>query len=158
MAEKILLDAFFAAVAAIGFAAISNPPRSAFKFCALIAAVGHSLRYFLINAVGMNIIAGSLSASVVIGLLAIFIAPRVKCPPETFSYPSLLPMIPGIYAYRTVQAFVLSLSAEDEDMFAHYSYLWESNGMTCVFIILAMVIGQMVPIMVFKRISYSATK
>ena len=39
----ILEDGVFAALAAIGFAAISNPPRMAFKYCALIAACGSLL-------------------------------------------------------------------------------------------------------------------
>ena len=31
---NILQDGFFAAIAAIGFASISNPPRQAYKYCA----------------------------------------------------------------------------------------------------------------------------
>ncbi|WP_301707862.1 threonine/serine exporter family protein, partial [uncultured Duncaniella sp.] len=49
MVEKIFQDALFAAIAAIGFAAISRPPRRAYVYCALIAAVGHSLRFVLMD-------------------------------------------------------------------------------------------------------------
>ena len=42
-----VLDGAFAAVAAIGFAIISNPPRKAILISAFLAAVGHGLRYFL---------------------------------------------------------------------------------------------------------------
>ena len=45
----ILQDAFFAAIAAIGFSCISNPPRNSYCYCAFIAAVGHSIRYVLLN-------------------------------------------------------------------------------------------------------------
>ena len=38
----ILLDGFFASIAAIGFAIISKPQSQAYKYCALIAAIGHS--------------------------------------------------------------------------------------------------------------------
>lgn len=111
----ILEDGVFAALAAIGFAAISNPPRMAFKYCALIAAMGHVSRYCLMNLLGLGIVSASLSGALVIGLMSIIMAPRVKCPPETFCFPALLPMIPGIYAYRSVQAFVLALSTSCED-------------------------------------------
>lgn len=151
-------DAFFAAVAAIGFAAISNPPRKALKYCALIAAVGHALRYCLIDIAGWHIVMSSLFAAFAVGLLAIIFAPKAKCPPETFAFPSLLPMIPGMYAYRALQAFVLSLSTSDEGLFNHYFYLCESNGVTCIFIVLSMVLGQMIPILLFKRVSFSSTK
>ena len=39
---KMLQDGLFAAIAAIGFSAISRPPKQAFLWCALIAATGHS--------------------------------------------------------------------------------------------------------------------
>ena len=41
-----VLDGAFAAVAAIGFAIISNPPRKAILISAFLAAVGHGLRTF----------------------------------------------------------------------------------------------------------------
>ena len=41
----ILLDGLFAAVAAIGFGAISDPPMRAFPRIALLAAIGHALRF-----------------------------------------------------------------------------------------------------------------
>lgn len=112
----------------------------------------------MMNLAGFNIVPASLVGALFIGVLAILIAPRVKCPPETFSFPALLPMIPGIYAYRTIQAFVLALSAPAEEEFSHYFYLCEFNGLTCSFVILAMVLGQMIPILIFKRVSFSATK
>ena len=137
----ILQDAFFAAVAAIGFASISNPPRSAFKYCALIAAVGHATRFCLMNLAGWQIIPASIIA------------------PETFSFPSLLPMIPGMYAYRTFQAMFLCMTNTlDEQAFNHYAYLLEFNGLVTVCVVGGMVIGQILPMLAMKRFSFSATK
>ena len=155
---EILQDALFAAFAAIGFASISNPPRDTIKYSALIAAVGHATRFCLMRFAAANIVVSSLAGAFFIGILAIIIAPKAKCPPETFAFPALLPMIPGIYAYRTIQAFVMSLSAGGEDEFNHYFYLCESNGITCAFVILAMVLGQMIPILMFKKRAFSATR
>ncbi len=151
---NLLQDAFFAALAAIGFASVSNPPLNAFKFCALIAAAGHATRYVM----GWNIVIASLVAALVIGVLSILIAPKVKCPPETFAFPSLLPMIPGIYAYHTVQALVMCVSSTDEGVITHYSSLLMFNGLTCTFVIACLVVGAVVPIFVFKRESFSATR
>ena len=41
----ILTDGIFAAVAAIGFGAISDPPLRAFPSIALLAAIGHAQSY-----------------------------------------------------------------------------------------------------------------
>ena len=102
MIGQILQDALFAAIAAIGFAAISRPPRRAYIYCAIIAAVGHSLRYVLMNVLSWHvpIITATLVASFVIGVLAVFLSPVAKTPAETCLFPALLPMIPGMYAYK----------------------------------------------------------
>ena len=46
---KIVADMIFAAIAAVGFSAISHPPKGVFIYCALIAAIGHAVRFCLIN-------------------------------------------------------------------------------------------------------------
>ncbi len=155
---SILQDAFFAAVAAIGFASISNPPRAAFKYCALIAAIGHATRFCLMNLAGFHIVPSSLVAALFIGVLAVFFSRYAKCPPETFSFPSLLPMIPGMYAYRTFQAMFICMTTSDEDAFIHYGYLLEYNGLTTVFVVFVMVVGQVLPMLAMKRLTFSATR
>lgn len=158
IAVKLLLDMIFSGIAAVGFAAISNTPRRVLKFCAMIAALGHVSRYCMINFLGCHLVVASLVGALVVGILAIIIAPRLKCPPETFSFPSLLPMIPGIYAYRTIQALAMSLTTTDESEFEHWFYLFESNGLITFFVVLAMVVGQMLPILIFPKISFTSTK
>ncbi len=160
MLLNIFQDGFFAAIAAIGFASISNPPKSAYLYCAFIAAVGHSMRYILMNNpfFDTHIIVASTIAAFVIGLLAVWVSPKAKCPAETCLFPALLPMIPGMYAYRTVGALILCLNHTAEEAFSHYFYLLNFNGFTCVFIIMGMVIGATIPIFIFKKTSFQATR
>ena len=160
MLLNILQDGFYAAIAAIGFASISNPPRRAYLYCALIAAVGHSIRYTLTNNpfIHVHIILSSTIAAFFIGLLAVYLAPKAKCPAETCFFPALLPMIPGMYAYRTIGALLLCLYHQEEELFTHYLYLLTYNGFTCVFIILGMVLGATIPIFIFKNTSFQATR
>lgn len=160
MIIDILLDGFFAAIAAIGFSSISNPPRQAYFYCALNAAVGHAIRFLLINAecIQMHIIPASTIAAFSIGLLSVWLAPKAKCPAETCFFPALLPMIPGMYAYRTIEALILCLCHKEEQIVSHYLYLLTYNGFTCVFIILGMVIGATIPIFLFKNLSFQATR
>lgn len=157
---NIIEDGFFAAIAAIGFSSISNTPRRAYLTCALIAAVGHAIRYTLMQPQlgGMHIILASTLAAFSIGMLAVLLAPRIKCPAEVCFFPALLPMIPGMYAYRAVQALVSCLYHTQEEAFNHYFYLLSYNGLTCCFIILGMVIGAMAPVFLFKKLSFRATR
>ena len=159
MILQILQDALFAALAAIGFAAISRPPRNAYLYCAGIAAVGHSLRFLLMSpAVGAHIVVATYNAATVICLLAVFLSPIAKVPAETCFFPALLPMIPGIYAYKAFGGMVLCMLHSSEPQFHHYFYLFASNGLTCLFILTAMVVGATLPVFIFKRVSFRATR
>ncbi|WP_300506711.1 threonine/serine exporter family protein [uncultured Duncaniella sp.] len=160
MLSEFLQDAFFAAIAAVGFAAISNPPRRAYLYCAVIAAVGHSARFLMMqeSLLGLHIVIASTLAALIVGMLAVLLSPVAHTPAETCLFPSLLPMIPGIYAYKTFGGLVMCLYHGSEEAFDHYFYLFVSNGLTCLFILLGMVIGATIPIFLFKNISFQATR
>ena len=72
----ILSDGFFAAVAAVGFGAVSDPPMRAFPAIALLAAVGHALRFCLMNCAGMDIATASLCAATAIGFGSLWLGNR----------------------------------------------------------------------------------
>lgn len=153
-------DGLFAAIAAIGFSSISNTPRRAYLWCGIIAAAGHATRFVLTDPelFNMHIVAGSSLAAFLIGLLSVIFARKIKCPAEVCFFPALLPMIPGMYAYRTIEALAACLIHTKEADFHHYLYLFASNGMTCTFIITGMVICANIPVFLLKRISFQATR
>lgn len=156
--SELLQDGFFAAMAAIGFGSISNVPLKAFAGCALLAAIGHATRFALIGGVSCSIIIASLVASLVIGLVSIPFAGWWHCPAESLSFPALLPMIPGMYAYRTVEALLRCLADIPEQAFLHFFYLFCYNGMVCFAIIILMVIGVTLPLFMFGDIPYGVTR
>ncbi|MBD5278161.1 MAG: threonine/serine exporter [Bacteroides sp.] len=160
MLTEFLQDAFFAAIAAIGFAAISNPPKQAYACCAALAAIGHSARFLMMNDsfFDAHIVVASTVAALIIGVLAVAVSPFVKIPAETCLFPSLLPMIPGIYAYKTFGGLMMCLAHGGESEFNHYFFLFASNGLTCLFILLGMVVGGTIPVFLFKNISFRATR
>ena len=156
--SDIFQDALFSAIAAIGFAAISRPPKRAYIWCAATAAAGHSLRYILMNSEPyLHIITASLIAALAIGALAVLISALAKFPPETCLFPSLLPMIPGIYAYKAFGGLAMSLLG-DRQTFDSYFALFTYNGMMCCAIILSLVVGATLPIFMLKKISFQATR
>ena len=157
---NIFEDGIFAAIAAIGFSSISNTPRRAYLTCALIAAIGHAIRYVLTlpELGGLHIIPPAAAASFAALLSAVLFASRIKCPAEVCFFPALLPMIPGMYAYRTIEALLSCLYHTQEEAFSHYFYLFAFNGLTCSFIILGMVIGATIPIFLLKKLSFTATR
>lgn len=158
-ALHIVEDAVFAAIASIGFASISHTPQRTYILCALAAALGHALRFILMNGdfFHLDIVLASSIAAFVIGVIAVVCSPTVKVPAEACLFPALLPMIPGMYAYRTVEALVCFLRTSTEELASHYLYLLGYNGFTCAAILLGMVIGANIPIFMLKHISFQAT-
>ncbi len=158
--QAIVLDGLFAAIAAIGFAIISNPPRKALLISAFLAAVGHGLRYYLMHDTFfmMGIAPASFFAALSIGLLAIPFAKYIHCPAEIFAFPSLLPMVPGMFAYNTIIALTKFLQAAEDATAQQYITAFFRNGATTVFVMFALVVGASVPIFIFHRKSFSATR
>lgn len=147
----ILLDGFFAAIAGVGFASISNPPRKALAVCALLSAIGHATRFCMMNYAGAHLAFASLAGAVMIGVLAVPFARRIECPVEACALPSLLPMVPGMYAYRSVQALILCLQGSEETIFMHNLYLLSYNVLNCLFTILLMGVGASIPTFVMRK-------
>lgn len=150
---SLLEDGTFAAIAAVGFAVISNPPRRVLPVCALIAAVGHATRFALMNGpASLHIILAGFFAALIIGTLALIASHRMHCPSECFSFPALLPMIPGMYAYGTVQALIKCLSAGGfNDNFVYYFNLLQYNALMCTLIVMMMVVGITLPRLLIQR-------
>lgn len=155
---SLIGNGMFAAIAAIGFGSISNVPIRSFPGCALLAATGHTLRLVLMKYCAWGIISGSFMAGICIGLLSIPASRHWRCPAESLSFPALLPMIPGMYAYRAVQSFVLCIQNNEEARFSHYFYLFNYNWIVCILAIILMVVGITLPIFLFRNKSFSATR
>ncbi len=153
-------DGMFSAMAAIGFSSISHTPRRAYFTCGRAAALGHSLRFLLLNSDTLfsQIIIASTLAALVVGVTAVLLSSFIKVPAEACLFPALLPMIPGMYAYRTVSALMHCLACQDEGAVLHNLYLLSFNGLTCTAIVLGMVVGANLPIFILKHISYQATR
>lgn len=157
---KILEGGLFAAMAAIGFSTISHTPRRTFFVCALAAAAGYAVRWLLMNPAGLslNIIVAAAIAGLVVGFISVLLAPLVRVPAEACLFPSLLPMIPGVYAYRMVEGLVGCLSVSAEQQSTHFLYMFGYNGLMAIAIIIAMVIGATALIFLLKRVSFRATR
>ena len=148
----ILLDGLFAAVAAIGFGAISDPPMRAFPRIALLAAIGHALRFTLMHCSALDIATASLFAAFAIGMGSLWLGRGVHIP-------ALLPMVPGIYAYKTVFSLIMflqSLDRADEGM--RYMQQFFLNATVSLSVIALLAAGATLPIFIFKRRAFSMTR
>ncbi len=142
MIQSLLINAFFAAIAGIGFGIAFNPPKKMLLMSGLFSAIGHTFRLWLMNGCDMNICAATFLAAAVIGVLG-FIAGRISgSPSEVYTFPAVLPMIPGIYAYRTLLAVVKFFSEPvDSELSTRFLQEFLSNGLIAISVMLAIVLG-----------------
>lgn len=157
--SAILCDALFAAVAAIGFAAVSNPPTRSFAGIAILAALGHATRYILMEGCGVNIAFASMWAALVIGFGSVLAARPIRVPMTCMSIPAMLPMIPGMYAYKTVFSLIMfmqSLHSPGEG--AEYMGAFFLNASVTVCVVFFLAVGVVVPLFIFKRQATSMTR
>lgn len=154
----VITDGLFAAVAAIGFAVISNPPKRAVTIAALLAAIGHACRFYLLHYTSLDLTTSSLFAAFTIGLLSIPAARLVHCPAEVFSFPALLPMIPGMYAYKSVLALIRFMKSDDETVMQQLIVEIFRNGLTALFVMFALVVGVSLAMFIFYKQSFTMTR
>lgn len=156
---NILSDGLFAAIAAIGFGAISDPPMRAFPRIAILAAAGHALRYTLMTYFDVDIATGSLCASLTIGFGSMMLGRRIHCPTTVMSIPALLPMIPGMFAYKSMFSIIMFFQRLENTADATvYLEAALRNGMITVFVILMLAAGATLPILMFPSKAYTMTR
>lgn len=156
---ELLQDALFAALAGVGFGAISQPPRRAFMYIALLAAVGHSFRWALINLLGVDLATASLFAALLIGGGSMPIGKYARCPMTVLYIPALLPMIPGKIAYTAVFSLIMFLQTQgDTSEAGRYLELFLSNGLTALLVVFFLAVGATMPMFVFPGKAYSLTR
>lgn len=156
---SVLADAIGAAIAAIGFSVISNPPRRAIPYTALLAAIGHSIRFVLLQFTGLDLASASFIAAFSIGMLSLLAGSRIFCPATVLYIPALLPMIPGMYAYRTVFSLIKFLQSSGNDNEAiHYLLEIFKNGITTASVLFTLGVGATIPLFIFYKRAFTMTR
>lgn len=150
MNDLILLalrDAFWSAIPAVGFAMLFGVPPRYLKYCALVGALAHSLRFVLVH-YGMPIEWGTLAASSLVSLVFVYLSRRLLVPRPVFTVACIIPMIPGKFAFNTIIA-VLSMNSEGAS--AHLISAAIENGLKTLFILVALSFGLAIPPLVIYR-------
>lgn len=154
----ILEKGFFAAIAALGFAAVGNPSRAAFRYVPIIAFLGNALRFSLMTYAGMNIAIATFLASVFAGFIAVGFAYHARYPIEVFAFPALLPMIPGQFAYRSILGMIRFMESTQEVAQEQYLPGIISNMITALLTMFALGVGVAIPLFICYQASFRMTR
>ena len=147
----IFVDGLVAAVAAMGFAVVSNPSVRVLLTAGCLAALGHALRFFLLHQQLLGITPASFVAALTIGVISIIVAHRTRIAAEFYSFLALLPMIPGMYAYDAILSLMRFMS-EDPAAAGIYLTMFFKSALTVLFVVIAMAIGVTAPLFLQRRL------
>ena len=151
IALDILSDGFFAAIAGIGFGAISDPPLRAFKMIAILAAAGHACRYCLMTFLGVDIATASLFGALVIGFGSLWLGRKVYCPMTVLYIPA--------FAYNMVFSLIMSLQTMNEpERLGKYMETFFSNGLVTCTVIFMLAVGATFPMFLLPHKAFSLTR
>ncbi len=134
-------DAAFSALAAVGFALLFNvPPRIAWA-CVLCGIASHTTRTLMVH-LGLNVVGGTLIGAGVVGFLAQLFSRYFRAPAVVFSFPGVVAMMPGAYAFRMgVGCLQIVQGGASSDLFQATVTL----GIEVVLMVAAIAIGVVIP-------------
>jgi uncharacterized membrane protein YjjB (DUF3815 family) len=101
----ILEDAFWSALAALGFGFLFNVPRRALWGCAVTGAIGHASRRALLE-MGWGVELSTLMCAILMGVVSFYFARYFRAPALVFSVTGAIPLAPGGFAYRAMIGFI----------------------------------------------------
>lgn len=147
MLMRLLQDMCLSAIPAVGFALLFNVPVYVLHCCAILGALGHSVRMVLVMA-SMPLVFATFLGALVIGFCGIGLGKYYHIPPKVLTVAAVIPMVPGIYAYRAMIALldIQQLGFSDE----LFRVLVE-NFIQTGFLLSALVFGLALPGLLFYR-------
>lgn len=112
LVPTLLENAFWAAVAAMGFAILFQVPPKLLPGCMATGALGFGTRTLLMDGFDVPIEISTLTGATVIGFLGLSFSQRWQIPSLVFSVTGAIPMVPGFFAYRAMLG-ILRLTLEN---------------------------------------------
>ncbi|MBU0924338.1 threonine/serine exporter family protein [bacterium] len=146
---KLILESFFASIASIGFAMVFNVPKDSLKFCAFGGALTYMIRASLLN-FGFGIEISTFVASTAIGIIALYWSRKYLIPRPVYTVASIIPMIPGTYAFT---AMISLVDMNSHGVSPELIELFIENGLKAVAILGAISFGLALPSLYFMRLN-----
>ena len=142
--------------AALGFAVLFNVPQRTLLMIWLLGATGGLVKLAML-ALGLGPVMASMLGASTIGVLSIPAAHNKHAPPMVFSIAAVIPMVPGVFAYRTMIGLV-QLTGEVGSAYQQALSETINNGAKAVFILMALAVGVALPNIVMRKESAKEMK
>jgi uncharacterized membrane protein YjjB (DUF3815 family) len=147
---EIVTKSFWAGIAAIGFAILFNVPRRVIFPIWTLGALGGLIKFTAMN-FEIGIVFASFLGATVIGIVSIQMAHMRNSPPLVFSIPSVIPMVPGVFAYKMMLGMITLTNIENTDAYLKTLIETVNNGSKMMFVLISLGIGVAIPMLITRK-------
>ncbi|MEO6546991.1 MAG: threonine/serine exporter family protein [Ferruginibacter sp.] len=145
----IFSKAFWCGFGAVGFGILFNvPPRTLFAIW-FGGFIGGFLKFTILQ-MAFGVVLASFAGALVVGISSIPIAHVRHAPPMIFAIPAVIPLIPGVFAYRTMLGMIKLAGVIGPE----YNIILSetvNNGVKTVFVIMSLALGVAVPMHLMRK-------
>ncbi len=148
---EIIEKAVWAGIAALGFGLLFNIPKQVIFTVFVLGFLAGVMKFISLD-FGYSVITATFFASLFVGIISIPFAYKVNKPIVVFSIPSIIPMIPGFYAYKTILGIMkftfVKTTNSDHELLLNSIF---SNGFMVLFILFAITVGVSAPMLLLGK-------
>ena len=155
--EEIITKSIWSGIGAIGFAILFNVPRRTIFAIWGLGAIGGLIKFSAMQ-FEIGIVFASFLGATVVGILSIQLAHLRKSPPLVFSIPSVIPMVPGFFAYKMMLGLIALTSMEYKDAYLQTLIETVNNGAKMMFILISLGTGVAIPMLLSRKESVKKSK
>lgn len=137
-------------LAAIGFAILFNVPVRTLLPIFIMGALGGLTKVIMLH-YQVNVVACTLSGAILIGFLSIPIAHHRHAPPPIFAIPAVIPMVPGIFAYKMMLGLISLAGNIDKATYNEVLAQTVNNGLKVMFILVSLAAGVGLPMLITRK-------
>jgi uncharacterized membrane protein YjjP (DUF1212 family) len=142
-------DAFFSALAALGYLFLFNVPGRIAWACVVCGVASHTTRTLCMH-LGLDIVSGTLIGALAVGFLSQGFARHYRAPAVAFAFPGVVAMIPGAFAFRVVIGCLQIVNAGSS---AATGLVTETLALaiSCLLMVAAIAVGIVAPLILTKK-------
>jgi len=138
--------------AALGFASLFNVPVRTLMIIWALGAVGGLVKVSMVH-LGANVVIASLCGASLIGFLSIIAAHSKHSPHLVFCIPAVIPMVPGVFAYKMMIGLIHLTGSIDQACYPQILSETVNNALKTFFILLSLSVGVAIPMLVTRKSS-----
>ena len=141
-----------AGIAGIGFGILFNVPVRAILPIGIMGALAGFVKFTLMSDLfHLNIIIATLFGTILVGMLSIVSAHIRHAPPPIFAIPAVIPLVPGILAYKVMLGLISLADKPDPATYTTIMAETVNNGLKVMFILMSLAGGVGFPLLITRK-------